>query len=72
MDKEKERQTKKQTLSYREQTDGYQRGSGWGAGGEIGEGIKNTLITMNAMYRTVHLKLIQHCMLIIVEFKKTI
>jgi len=26
--KERERQTKKQTLSYREQIDGYQRGGG--------------------------------------------
>ena len=30
--KERERQTKKQTLNYREQTDGYQRGGGCGAG----------------------------------------
>ena len=26
---EKKRQTKKQTLNYREQTDGYQRGGRW-------------------------------------------
>ena len=26
------RQTKKQTLNYREQTNGYQRGGGWGKG----------------------------------------
>ena len=32
MDKEKERQTKKQTLNYREQTDGCQRGGKWGNG----------------------------------------
>ena len=37
MSKEK-RQTKKQTLNSREQTDGYQRGTGWGGMGEIGEG----------------------------------
>ena len=35
--KEVERQTKKQTLNYRGQTDGYQRGGGWGTG-EIGDG----------------------------------
>ena len=29
---EREKQTKKQTLSYREQTDGYQKGGGWGDG----------------------------------------
>ena len=29
----KKRQTKKQTLNCREQTDGYQRGDGWGHGG---------------------------------------
>ena len=28
----KETQTKKQTLNYREQTDGDQRGGGWGDG----------------------------------------
>ena len=27
--KKRERQRKKQTLNYREQTDGYQRGGGW-------------------------------------------
>ena len=33
MSKEKkETQTKKQTLNYREQTNGYQRGGGWGDG----------------------------------------
>ena len=37
MDKEKERQAKNQTLNYKEQTDGYQRGCGWGMG-ETGEG----------------------------------
>ena len=26
------RQTRKQILKYREQTDGYQRGGGWGMG----------------------------------------
>ena len=31
------RQTKKMTLNYKEQTDGYQRGGGWGMG-EIGDG----------------------------------
>ena len=35
---EKKRQTKKQTLTYREQTDGYQRGGGGGGLGEIGDG----------------------------------
>ena len=30
--KERERQTKKQTLNYREQTAGYQRGGGWDNG----------------------------------------
>ena len=33
----KKRQSKKQTLKYREHTDGYQRGSGLGMG-EIGKG----------------------------------
>ena len=33
MQREKrEKETKKQILNYREQTDGYQRGSGWGDG----------------------------------------
>ena len=32
MNKEKKRQTRKQTLNNREQTDGYQKGGGWGAG----------------------------------------
>ena len=31
-EKKKKRQTPKQTLINREQTDGYQRGSGWGHG----------------------------------------
>ena len=30
--KKEERQAKKQTVNYREQTDGYQRGGGWGNG----------------------------------------
>ena len=30
--RERERQTKKQTLNWREQTDGYQNGGGWGVG----------------------------------------
>ena len=30
---EKKRQTKKQTINYTEQTDIYQRGSGWGGRG---------------------------------------
>ena len=34
--KEKKRQTKNQTLKYREQTDVYQRGGGWGMG-KIGD-----------------------------------
>jgi len=33
MNKEKEKQTKKQTLNCREHTDGHQRGGGWGDGG---------------------------------------
>ena len=33
----KERETKKQTLSYREQTNDCQRGSGWGEMSEIGD-----------------------------------
>ena len=37
MNKEKKKQTKKQTLNYREQTDGYQRGGVYGMG-EISEG----------------------------------
>ena len=32
--RERDRQTKKHTLNYREQTDGYQRGYGWGVKGE--------------------------------------
>ena len=35
--KERERQTKKHTLNYSQQTDGYQNGSGWGMG-KIGDG----------------------------------
>ena len=30
--KERDRQTQKQPLNYREQTDGCQRGDGWGNG----------------------------------------
>ena len=30
--KERKRQTKQQTLNYREQTDGSQKGGGWGDG----------------------------------------
>ena len=38
MNKEKRyKQTNKKTFKYREQTDGYQRGGGWGMG-EIGKG----------------------------------
>ena len=43
-ERERERQPRKQTLNYREQTDGYQRGNGWrgwgrgGGMGEIGDG----------------------------------
>ena len=36
-ERERERQIKKQTLNYREPTDGYQRGGGWGLD-EIGDG----------------------------------
>ena len=36
-EKKRERQIKKQILNYRKQTDGYQRGGGWGTG-EIGDG----------------------------------
>ena len=35
--RERESQTKKQTLNCRERTVGYQRGGGWGKG-EIGDG----------------------------------
>ena len=35
--KKKERQAEKQTLNYREQIDGYQRGGGWGMD-ELGVG----------------------------------
>lgn len=35
--KERERQSKEQTLSCREQTDGFQRSCGWGMG-KIGDG----------------------------------
>ena len=37
--KKRERQTKKQTLNYREQTDGYQMRGGWvgGVTGEVGD-----------------------------------
>ena len=35
----RERETKKQTLNYGEQTDGHQRGGRWGMG-EIGAAIK--------------------------------
>ena len=31
-EEKKERQTERQTLNYREQTDGYQRGGRWGDG----------------------------------------
>ena len=36
-ERERERQTKKKTLKYRQQTDGYQKKSGWGMG-HIGNG----------------------------------
>jgi len=36
--RERERQTKQQTLNYREQTDGYRRGGGRGDG-ETGDGV---------------------------------
>ena len=36
--KEREAQTKKQTLNYRQQTDGYQRGGWLGGIGEIDSG----------------------------------
>ena len=36
-EKKRERQTKKQSLNYREQTDGCLKGGGWGMG-ELGEG----------------------------------
>ena len=49
MNKEKKRQTKKQTLNHREQTDGQQSGDG-GRMDEIGGGIKRTLIRMNTGY----------------------
>ena len=46
VNKKKRRKTKKQTLNYREQIDGYQMGGGWGMD-EIGEEIKSTLIMMS-------------------------
>ena len=39
-EKRKKRQTKKQTLKYGEQTDGYQRGGGWGYGGNRCRGLR--------------------------------
>jgi len=47
MGNEKKRQTKKQTLDYREQTDGYQRGGGWGVWLKQVKGIKSTLTMMS-------------------------
>lgn len=46
--KKKKDKPKKQTLNYREQTDGYQRGSGW-VGGRVKQlkGIKSTLVLMS-------------------------
>ena len=38
--KKRERQTKKQTLNYREQTDGHQRGGAWGNGVNRGMGTQ--------------------------------
>ena len=40
---EKKKQTKKQTLSYRKQADGYQRGGGWREGCNSSWGSMGTL-----------------------------
>ena len=40
----KKRQTKKQTLNYREQMDGYQRGGGWGDGGNRWWRVRGELV----------------------------
>ena len=69
-ERERERQTKKQTPNYREQTDGYQReeGGGW---------VKQMMVIKQCAcddkhwvlyemlnHYIVYLKLILHCMLI--------
>ena len=41
--RERERQTKKQTLNYREQTDGYQKGDGWEDGLNRQWGLRRAL-----------------------------
>ena len=43
MNKGKKKQTKNQTLKYRESTDGYRRGGGWRDGKQVME-IKSTVM----------------------------
>ena len=45
-EREKRGQTKKQTPNYREQTDSYQRGEGWGVKGNREWGLESILTTM--------------------------
>ena len=47
--KERERQTKKQTLNYRDQSDVYQRGGGQRDGGNRGRGLKYTFSMMKKL-----------------------
>ena len=75
--RKRERQTKKQTLNYREQTDGYQRGGGWGDGWNRWWGLRRARIawstgcymqTMN--HGTLHQKLMMYCMVTNITLKK--
>ena len=67
--KERGRQTKKQILDYREQTDGYQKGGWWGTRGNRGWGLRRAFVISTKCcmkvlnHYIVHLKLILHYML---------
>ena len=50
-EKERERQTKKQTLNYREQSDGYQRRSGWGRWVRWVMGVKEALVRSTVVWK---------------------
>ena len=67
-----ERQAKKQTLNYREQTDSYQRRGG-GMGG-TGDGDYGAHLWWALLYESVELlnstpELMLHCLLTILELK---
>ena len=65
--KNEETQIKKQTLIYREQTDGHQREEGWRDGWNKWWGLRSTLVIMSTgwwieeqNHYTVYLKLTEH------------